>query len=440
MHHDLTPHDLPLADLTLLPGNPRQGDIGAVSESMRVNGVYQPIIVNKGTKTGRPNEIIAGNHRAQAAKALGHETIPAIVLDLTDEEAKRIALADNRTSDLADYDNGALLLMLQDLPDLAGTGYDGDDLDDLLADLTPKEKEALTDVDDAPSEPKTPITRPGDVFNLGPHRLIIGDGTDPLVLEKLMDGEQADAYITDPPYNVDYTGGTKDTLKIQNDAWGEDGVAFEAFLLDLFTTAAQHVKPGGGAYIFHASRYAAEFIRAMKGSGLLFKQVLVWVKNSLVLGRQDYQWRHEPILYGWRDGGPHHWYGEFDKTTLIRDDDPLDPAKMRKDDLVAAVKGLQEDSDVLRYDKPARNGEHPTMKPVDLLARMIANSTRPGDIILDTCAGSGSIMIAAHHTDRAARMVELDPAYGDVICRRWQEHTGHAPHRNGEPIDFTQDH
>ena len=205
MHHDLTPHDLPLADLTLLPGNPRKGDIGAVSESMRVNGVYQPIIVNKGTKTGRPNEIIAGNHRAQAAKALGHETIPAIVLDLTDEEAKRIALADNRTSDLADYDNDALLLMLQDLPDLAGTGYDGDDLDDLLA-------------------------------------------------------------------------------------------------------------------------------------------------------------------------------------------------------------------------------------------RMIANSTRPGNVILDTCAGSGSIMIAAHHADRAARMVELDPAYGDVICRRWQEHTGHAPHRNGEPIDFTQDH
>lgn len=155
MHHDLTPHDLPLADLTLLPGNPRQGDIGAVSESMRVNGVYQPIIVNKGTKTGRPNEIIAGNHRAQAAKALGHKTIPAIVLDLTDEEAKRIALADNRTSDLADYDNDALLLMLQDLPDLAGTGYDGDDLDELLAELnTESPDEGLTDPDEAPPPPR----------------------------------------------------------------------------------------------------------------------------------------------------------------------------------------------------------------------------------------------------------------------------------------------
>ena len=202
MHHDLTPHDLPLADLTLLPGNPRKGDIGAVSESMRVNGVYQPIIVNKGTKTGRPNEIIAGNHRAQAAKALGHETIPAIVLDLTDEEAKRIALADNRTSDLADYDNGALLLMLQDLPDLAGTGYDGDDLDDLLADLTPKEKEALTDVDDAPSEPKTPITRPGDVFNLGPHRLLINP-TGAFTLG----GPDADTGLTGRKIIVDTYGG-----------------------------------------------------------------------------------------------------------------------------------------------------------------------------------------------------------------------------------------
>lgn len=438
--HDLTVHDFPVADIALLPGNPRQGDIGAVAESMRVNGVYQPIIINRGTHTGRPYEVIAGNHRAQAAQSLGHETIPAVLLDVDDDAAKRIALADNRTSDLATYDTEALLAMLRSLDDLAGTGYDPDDLDDLLADLTPDEKEALTDVDDAPSEPKKPITRPGDVFHLGPHRLIVGDGTDPAVLEKLMGGEQADAYITDPPYNVEYTGGTKDALKIQNDAWGEDGVAFEAFLLDLFTTAAQHVKPGGAAYIFHASSYAAEFIRAMKGSGLLFKQVLVWVKNSLVLGRQDYQWRHEPILYGWRDGGPHRWYGEFDKTTLIRDDDPLDPAKMSKADLVAAVKGLQEDSDVLRYDKPARNGEHPTMKPVDLLARMIANSTRRGGVILDTCAGSGSIMIAAHHADRAVRMVELDPAYGDVICRRWQEHTGHAPLRDGEAVDFTREH
>lgn len=162
MKHDLTIHELSLADLALLPGNPRQGDIGAVSESMRVNGVYQPIIVNKGTKTGRPNEIIAGNHRAQAAKALGHETIPSVVLDVTDEEAKRIALADNRTSDLADYDNDALLLMLQDLPDLAGTGYDGDDLDDLLAELdTTSAEEGLTDPDDVPPPPTRRLRNSG---------------------------------------------------------------------------------------------------------------------------------------------------------------------------------------------------------------------------------------------------------------------------------------
>lgn len=439
MAHDLTIHHVRVADLALLPGNPRQGDIGAVSESMRVNGVYQPIIVNKGTYTGRPFEVIAGNHRAQAAQALDMDTIPSIVLDVDDDAATRIALADNRTSDLATYDTDALVAMLRSLDGLAGTGYDPDDLDELMADLTPPEPESLTDPDDVPSQPAKPISRPGDVFHLGPHRLIIGDGTDPSTLAKLMDGEQAHAYITDPPYNVSYTGGTKDALTIKNDSFG-DNAAFEQFLLDLFTTAAPHLDKGGAVYVFHASTFASEFIRAMRGSGLLFKQVLIWVKNSLVLGRQDYQWKHEPILYGWRDGASHKWYGEFDKTTIVGDDGEPDPAKMRKEDLVKIVEGLLADGDVLRYDKPARNGEHPTMKPVELLGRLIANSTLPGQSILDTCAGSGSIMIAAHHAGRNTRMVELDPSYGDVICRRWQEHTGHTPTRDGKPVDFTKDH
>lgn len=436
--HDLTVHQVPLGEVALLAGNPRQGDIGAVSESMRVNGVYQPIIINRGTHTGRPMEVIAGNHRAQAAQQLGHDTIPAVILDVDDEAATRIALADNRTSDLATYNTDALISMLRSLDDLAGTGYDGDDLDELLADLTGDEPEALTDPDDVPETPATPISRTGDVFELGPHRLVVGNGTDPTVLDALMQGEKVDAYITDPPYNVSYTGKTKDALTIKGDTHGDDA-AFEAFLLDLFTTAAQHVKPGGGTYIFHASSFAAEFIRAMKSSGLLFKQVLIWVKNTMVLGRQDYQWKHEPILYGWRDGGPHKWYGEFDKTTIIGDDEP-DPTKMKKEELLEIVQGLFEDSDVLRYDKPARNGEHPTMKPINLLTRLVENSTRRGDTILDTCSGSGSIMIAAHQAGRAARMVELDPSYGDVICRRWQEHTGSTPMRDGKPVDFTKEH
>lgn len=437
MKHDLTPHDLPLADLTLLPGNPRQGDIGAVSESMRVNGVYQPIIVNKGTKTGRPNEIIAGNHRAQAAKALGHKTIPAIVLDLTDEEAKRIALADNRTSDLADYDNQALLLMLQSLPDLAGTGYDGDDLDALLADIESEAPTALTDPDDAPTVPEKPISRDGDLWELGPHRLAVGSGTDPAVVALATGGATAAAYITDPPYVVSYTGRTKDALTIQNDDM--EDAAFENFLEELFTAAAGQLEAGSGTYVFYASSRAVPFINALNQSGLLFKQNLVWVKNTLILGRQDYNWQHEPILYGWKAGAAHRWYGDFDKTTLVQDDAP-DVGKMKKDDLAALVKDLLDGSDVLRFAKPARNGEHPTMKPVDLLSRLITNSTRRGQIILDTCAGSGSIMIAAHHTDRVAHMVELDPRYADVICRRWQEHTGQQPRRDGIPVDFTKDH
>lgn len=437
MAHDLTVHEIPVGDLALLPGNPRQGDIGAVSESMRVNGVYQPIIVNRGTLTGRPFEVIAGNHRAQAAQQLGHDTIPAVILDVDDEAATRIALADNRTSDLATYDTEALAMMLQNLPDLVGTGYDGDDLDDLLGQLDGEAPTSLTDPDDAPRRPEKPISSEGDLWELGPHRLAVGSGTDPAVVALATGGAAAAAYITDPPYGVAYTGGTKDALTIQNDDM--EDAEFQAFLEDLFTAAADQIEAGSGTYVFYASSRAVPFINALNQSGLLFKQNLVWVKNSLVLGRQDYQWQHEPILYGWKAGAAHRWYGEFDKTTLVQDDAP-DVDKMKKADLAALVKDLLDGSDVLRFDKPARNGEHPTMKPVDLLSRLITNSTRKGQAILDTCAGSGSIMIAAHHTGRVAHMVELDPRYADVICRRWQEHTGQQPRRDGKPVDFTKDH
>lgn len=406
MKHDLTTHDLPLADLTLLPGNPRQGDIGAVSESMRVNGVYQPIIVNKGTKTGRPNEIIAGNHRAQAAKALGHKTIPAIVLDLTDEEAKRIALADNRTSDLADYDNDALLLMLQDLPDLAGTGYDGDDLDELLAELnTESPDEGLADPDEAPTPPDSPIAKPGDVFTLGNHRVLCGDSTSKEAVETLMGDERADLVWTDPPYGVAYEGKTKEKLTIQNDALNLEQLT--EFLHEALEAAKSVTKPGAIWYVAAPHGPMGHAFGTVLLDLQIWKHSLVWVKNTFALGRGDYHYRHEAIFYGWTPGATR-----------------LHPLEARDQDTV------------FEFDKPARNAEHPTMKPVALIVKALENSSNKGDVVLDPFGGSGSTLIACEQTSRRARLIELEPRYVDVICRRWQEYTGRTPLREGRPVSF----
>lgn len=408
MPHDLTIHDTPIDELHLLPGNPRQGDIGAVSESMRVNGVYQPIIVNRGTHTGRPMEVIAGNHRAQAAKALGHDTIPCIILDVTDEEATRIALADNRTSDLADYDNDALVLMLQNLPDLEGTGYDGDDLDALLADFddpTP----TLTDPDEAPAPPETPIARIGDVFHLGNHRVICGDSTSPATFTALLGDERAHMVWTDPPYGVAYEGKTKDKLTIQNDTLSLD--ALTDFLANALTATKDATLPGALWYVAAPHGPMGHAFGTVLLDLDVWRHSLVWVKDQFAMGRGDYHYRHEAIFYGWTPGAAR-----------------LNPVPDRKQDTV------------WEFDKPSRNADHPTMKPVALIARALDNSSSRGNIVLDPFGGSGSTLLAAETTGRHARLIELDPKYVDVICRRWQEHTGNTPTLDGRPVNFAKDH
>ena len=209
--------------------------------------------------------------------------------------------------------------------------------------------------------------------------------------------EQADLYLTDPPYNVDYTGGTKDALKIQNDCMPAE--AYDAFLLDAFKAADQVLSNGAAFYIWHACSTAFEFYRALKGTGWQIKQVLVWVKNSLVIGRQDYQWKHEPCLYGWKEGAAHHWYSDRSQTS------------------------------VLEFNKPLHNTEHPTMKPIELFNYLIKNSSKRGDIVLDSFAGSGTTILACEHLGRRARCIELEPKYCDVIIQRWQELTGEKANR-----------
>lgn len=375
-------------DLTPFEGNPRVGDVEAIAESLRVNGQYRPLVVRAET-----NEILAGNHTWKAAKSLGWATVKVSYLhELTDEQARRIVLADNRYSDLASYDEQALAALLASVSDLAGTGYDEASVDALLASLTGAEDSpALTDPDDVPELPEAAQSRVGQVWSLGRHRLLVGDATGDL--SALMQGDLADLVLTDPPYNVNYEGGTG--LKIQNDKLLADD--FRNLLEAAFGNASAVAKAGAGIYIFHADSERVNFQCAAESVGWTVRQNLVWVKSSLVMGRQDYHWQHEPILYGWLTGGAHHWYGDRKQTTVIE------------------------------WEKPAKNAEHPTMKPVGLVAYLLGNSSKPGDIVLDLFGGSGSTLIACHQAKRTARLVELDPKYADVILRRYMEHTGDTP-------------
>lgn len=378
---------VPLGDLKPYEGNARLGNVDLIAESLSVNGQYRPIVVRRGT-----NEILAGNHTWKAAAQLGWATVDVYWVDVDDAGARRIVLVDNRSNDLATYDDQALADLLSGVTDFAGTGYSPDDLEALLGSLTGvDDSPALTDVDDVPDVPETAQSVLGDVWTLGRHRLLVGDATGDL--EPLMQGDLADLVLTDPPYNVDYKGGTG--LKIQNDKMFASD--FQALLTDAYASAAAVTKAGAPIYVFHADTERVAFETCAESAGWTIRQNLVWVKNSLVMGRNDYHWKHEPILYGWRAGGAHKWVGDRKQTTVIE------------------------------YDRPTKSELHPTMKPVGLLAYLLGNSSERGAIVLDPFGGSGSTLIACHSEGRTARLVELDPRYADVILRRYLEHTGDTP-------------
>lgn len=433
---DLTVHQVPVDDLVVYPGNARRGDIDKIARSLKANGQYRPLIVRRET-----NEILAGNHTYQAARQLGLETVLVTYLDgLTDTDARKIVLVDNKSNDAAGYDEHALAQLLADLEgDYAGSGFDdGSEIAGLLALLDP-EPPAETDVDEIPELPAyEPISRVGQAWELGPHRLVVGDSTDADVIATACGGRAADMLLTDPPYNVAYQGGTKEKLAIANDSMGD--AAFGEFLTSALTAALQNTVAGGAAYIFYASAETPNFRAAMKDAGWLYKQDLVWIKDRFVLSRQDYHWQHEPILYGWKPGAAHRWYGGFTPSTVI-DDQHRDPKKMSKAELVELVEQAYATTTAIREDRPARNEDHPTSKPVGLLTRLINNSSTTGDLVLDPFGGSGSTLLAAHTTQRQAATVELDPRYADVIARRWQAHTGVLPiDEQGRAVDFLAHH
>lgn len=361
--------------------NPRVNDgaVGAVAESIREFGFQQPIVVDRG------GVIIAGHTRYKAAQKLGMTEVPVVVADnLTDEQVRAYRLADNKTGELAEWDFSALE------EELAGIG----ELDMSLFGFEPKEMiepEEITEDDYEEEPPEVPKARPGDVYQLGRHRLMCGDSTDVQSVQKLCQG-QVDLLLTDPPYGVDYTGKTKDALKIQNDAKTDE--ALRDMLADAFKAANAVMKPGAVFYIWHADSKSLVFHLACQMAGWEVRQVLIWAKNTMVMGRQDYQWKHEPCLYGWKEGAGHLWASDRKQTTI------------------------------LEFDRPTKNKEHQTMKPVKLFDYQIQNNTKGGDIVLDLFGGSGTTIIACEQDGRCARVMELDPRYVDVIIDRWEKLTG----------------
>ena len=381
---------LPIGELHAYENNAKlhpQEQIDQIVRSMEQFGNNDPIAIDEN------NCIIEGHGRLMALKQMGEEKVPVIRLShLTDEQKRAYILAHNQLTLNTGFDEEILRSELESILEIDMTDF-GFDLEALeIGDLGEEDPIVEEDTDFDTMPPAEPIAKPGDLYQLGRHRLLCGDSTSIDDVERLMGGVKADLLITDPPYNVAYEGGTADKLTIQNDDMEDE--EFRQFLRDVYTAADTVMKPGAAFYIWHADSEGYNFRGAAHDIGWTVRQCLIWNKNSLVLGRQDYHWKHEPCLYGWKDGAGHNWYGDRKQTT------------------------------VMDFDKPQRNGEHPTMKPVELFAYQMEQSSKKEDAVLDLFGGSGTTMIAAEQLGRSAFLMELDPRYVDVIVNRWENLTG----------------
>ena len=376
-----------LKDLKAHPKNRNKHpdeQIERLANIIEYQGIRHPIKVS--TRSGY---ITAGHGRLAAAQKLGLKEFPVDYQDYeSDEQEYADVQSDNAIASWAELD---LAGINSDIGEL-GPDFDIDllGLKNFTVEIADK-LEPQCDEDEVP-EVVEPKTKRGDIYQLGRHRLMCGDSTSIDDVEKLMAGEKADMVITDPPYNVSYVGGTKEALTIKNDSMNDE--EFYKFLYDAYVAMFISTKAGGAIYVAHADSEGVNFRKAMKDAGWLLKQSLVWVKHSLVMGRQDYHWKHEPILYGWSPGASHNWFSDRKQTT------------------------------VLEFNKPSRNGEHPTMKPVELFEYLIGNSSDKNQIVLDLFGGSGTTIIASEKLLRRAFLMELDPKYCDVIIARWEKYTG----------------
>ena len=369
-----------IADIIPYAANAKKHDkrqINNVAESIKQYGFVQPIVID------RDGVIVIGHCRALAAKKLGMKEVPCVCVDdLTPDQVNALRLVDNKSNE-SDWDFD---LLADEIPGLALSSFD---FDRGLPEIT---EEVIEDEAPEVDEDAEPITKLGDIWQLGRHRLMCGDSTSIEDVEKLMAGQLADMLLTDPPYNVAYEGKTKDRLTIQNDSMDND--SFRQFLRDAFSSADAVMKQGAVFYIWHADSEGYNFRGACFDIGWKVRQCLIWNKNSMVMGRQDYQWKHEPCLYGWKEGASHLWASDRKQTTVID------------------------------YQRPTKADIHPTMKPVGLFDYQIKNNTKGGDIVLDLFNGSGTTIMACEQNGRVARCMELDPRYVDACVKRWENFTG----------------
>ncbi len=376
--------------------------------------------MGEGAATDERFVCIGGNMRYRAAKQLGWKTVPCKIIPTgyDKEKIRRFILKDNAAFGETDWD---ILINEFTQAEIDAAAIDIPDIPDPHMDEAEEAEEDNFDIDS--NTPKVARSKDGDIYQLGEHRLICGDSTKEEYINALMGVEQADLLVTDPPYNVDYhaKGGLN---KIANDNMAD--LNFIAFLTDAFKIANENIRQGAAVYIWHADSQGFNFRTATKNVGWTVRQCLIWNKNSLVLGRQDYQWKHEPCLYLWKDGAAHYFVDKRNLTTVIEDKKDIDEmSKQEMKDLLERIFIKQElPTTVINCDKPLRSADHPTMKPVSLIGQLIANSSRRGDIVLDIFGGSGTTLIAAEQLGRKCRMMELEPVYIDVICKRWEELTG----------------
>lgn len=356
-----------------------QEQIEQIKKSMQEFGNIDPIGIWH-------NEIVEGHGRYLALKELGETQVPIIRLDdLTDEQRRAYTLVHNQLTMNSGFDLDTLKVELDNIGeiDMSEFGFNLDGIGE-----EPQEVQE-DDFDEEP--PAQPTSKLGDIYQLGEHRLMCGDSTDVETVKCLLGGDMVDLYLTDPPYNVSYTGKTSDALTIQNDSMTDE--KFGEFLVKAFKSADEVMKDGAAFYIWHAGSQGFNFRKACRDAGWQLRETLVWNKNILVLGRQDYQWKHEPCLYGWKKG-THHWYGDRKQTTVID------------------------------MDRPTASRLHPTMKPIGLFAYLLTNSTQNGDVVFDSFGGSGTSIMACEQLGRKCYTMELDPRYVDVIIKRWEEYTG----------------
>lgn len=408
---------------SLIPyaNNPRLNDnaVDAVAASIKEFGFKVPIVVDG------ENVIINGHTRLKAAHKLGLKQVPVIVADdLTPEQVKAFRLADNKTGELAQWDMAKLGIELEGIDEI-DMGEFGFDIDFGGIDLSDMNIEGDDYEQELPAEPKS---KTGEIYRLGRHRLMVGDSTSAADVDKLTDGAIMDVCVTDPPYNVDYTGKTAKAMKIENDNMSDED--FYSFLKAFYTQMLRVLKEGGAYYVWHADSIGHVFRDALIDAGGQVKQILIWVKNALVLGRQDYQWKHEPCIYGWKAGARHYFINDRKQTTVF--EDQLDLDKMTKEQMRKMLEEMLADTmptTVIHEDKPTRSGLHPTMKPVRLMSILINNSSKPKENVIDFFGGSGSTLIACEQLDRTCYTMELDPRYADAIIYRWEQFTGEKAER-----------